>query len=207
MGGKNKSRESFIAYRSFEKQKLPDTQRLLFYDALFAYALRREVPDFKGDVTLECIWECVVPQIDANYKRFENGSKGGAPLGSRNNPNGRRGKRTNQKLTENLPNYNVNAKDNDNLVEDRQPKSHTHNDKFVKPTPDVVREYCNEGGYTSVDADRFCDYYESKGWKVGSNPMKDWKAAVRNWERNRYDKDPELLNRREGRKLSLEDLV
>jgi hypothetical protein len=35
-----------------------------------------------------------------------------------------------------------------------------------------------------VEARRFWDYYESNGWKVGRNPMKDWKAAVRNWQRN-----------------------
>jgi hypothetical protein len=36
-----------------------------------------------------------------------------------------------------------------------------------------------------VDADAFVDFYESKGWLVGKNKMKDWKAAVRTWERNR----------------------
>jgi hypothetical protein len=35
-----------------------------------------------------------------------------------------------------------------------------------------------------IEAQRFWDYYESNGWKVGRNPMKDWKAAVRNWQRN-----------------------
>ena len=35
-----------------------------------------------------------------------------------------------------------------------------------------------------MDAERFCDFYASKGWKVGSQPMKDWKACVRTWERD-----------------------
>lgn len=34
---------------------------------------------------------------------------------------------------------------------------------------------------SNVDANRFCDFYASKGWRVGSQPMKDWRAAVRNW--------------------------
>lgn len=48
--------------------------------------------------------------------------------------------------------------------------------RFYPPTVDEVRAYCIEKGYT-VDADRFVDYYTSNGWKVGKNPMKDWKAA------------------------------
>ena len=52
--------------------------------------------------------------------------------------------------------------------------------RFTPPTVDQVRAYCTEKGYT-LDADRFVDYYTSNGWKVGKNPMKDWKAAVRTW--------------------------
>lgn len=53
---------------------------------------------------------------------------------------------------------------------------------FSKPTLEEVQSYCKERG-NSVDAERFIDYYTSVGWKVGRNPMKDWKAAVRTWER------------------------
>ena len=54
--------------------------------------------------------------------------------------------------------------------------------RFSPPTPDQVQSFCEENGL-SVDAERFCDHYASKGWKIGSSPMKDWKAAVRNWAR------------------------
>lgn len=50
------------------------------------------------------------------------------------------------------------------------------------PTRDEVRDYCMQRG-NNVDADRFVDYYSSNGWMVGKNHMKDWKAAVRVWER------------------------
>lgn len=53
---------------------------------------------------------------------------------------------------------------------------------FQKPTVDEVRAYCDERG-NSVNAETFVDFYTSKGWKVGNTPMKDWKAAVRTWER------------------------
>lgn len=54
--------------------------------------------------------------------------------------------------------------------------------RFVPPTVEEVRAYCQERK-NSVDPERFVDYYKSNGWKVGKNPMKDWKAAVRTWER------------------------
>lgn len=59
--------------------------------------------------------------------------------------------------------------------------------RFTPPTPTEVNEYCNEKGY-NIDADAFIDFYESKGWKVGNQPMKDWKAAVRNWVRRDNEK-------------------
>lgn len=55
--------------------------------------------------------------------------------------------------------------------------------RFTPPTIDEVMEYCRERN-NNVDAQRFVDYYTSNGWKVGKNPMKDWKAAVRTWERD-----------------------
>lgn len=54
--------------------------------------------------------------------------------------------------------------------------------KFEKPTKQQVDDYCRELKVT-FDADKFIDYYESKGWYVGKSPMKDWKATVRNWLR------------------------
>lgn len=58
--------------------------------------------------------------------------------------------------------------------------------RFVKPSVDQVRAYCAQKGYP-VDAQRFFDYYESNGWMVGKNHMKDWQAAVRNWnQRDRH---------------------
>lgn len=55
--------------------------------------------------------------------------------------------------------------------------------RFTPPTYEQVSTYCKER-HNTVDAERFLDFYESKGWMVGKNKMKDWKAAVRNWERS-----------------------
>ena len=59
--------------------------------------------------------------------------------------------------------------------------------RFIPPTVDEVQAYCEERK-NGVDARCFVDFYESKNWVVGKAKMKNWKAAVRTWERNRRDK-------------------
>lgn len=54
--------------------------------------------------------------------------------------------------------------------------------RFVAPTLEEVQEYCRERN-NDVDAERFISYYQSNGWMVGRNHMKDWKATIRTWER------------------------
>ena len=58
--------------------------------------------------------------------------------------------------------------------------------RFTIPTPEEVQAYCNERG-NGISGQQFCDFYSSKGWKVGSQPMKDWKASVRTWEGKRRE--------------------
>ncbi len=65
--------------------------------------------------------------------------------------------------------------------------------RFTKPTYQEVAEYCKERK-NNVDPQRFIDFYESKGWKVGNQPMKDWKACIRSWENRNV-----VLNRRQQR--------
>lgn len=54
--------------------------------------------------------------------------------------------------------------------------------RFTPPTLEEVQVYCNERN-NNIDAERFVDFYSSKGWMIGKNKMKDWKAAIRTWER------------------------
>lgn len=67
-------------------------------------------------------------------------------------------------------------------------ESNTKKYKFVPPIVEEVEDYINERGY-DIDAHKFVDYYTANGWRVGKSPMKDWKAAVRNWSRNNYQSD------------------
>ena len=56
--------------------------------------------------------------------------------------------------------------------------------RFVKPNVEEVRDYARSIDFHTLDAQRFWDFYESKGWMVGKNRMKDWRAAVRTWASN-----------------------
>ena len=58
--------------------------------------------------------------------------------------------------------------------------------RFYPPTLDEVKQYCEERN-NNIDPMAFIDFYSSKGWMIGKNRMKDWKAAVRTWERKRKE--------------------
>ena len=72
----------------------------------------------------------------------------------------------------------------------------TKRKRFEKPTLSEIKQYCIERN-NNVNAEQFFDYYESNGWKVGKNSMKDWKAAVRTWERSEYRKPNSKKNSKE----------
>lgn len=82
------------------------------------------------------------------------------------------------------------------MLERNVPVSNTKKKRFVKPTVEEVKQYCIERN-NCVNAEQFYDYYESNGWKVGKNSMKDWKAAVRTWERSEYRKPNSKKNSKE----------
>lgn len=73
--------------------------------------------------------------------------------------------------------YSIHDNDNDT----RYSVTSSAHARFTPPTVDEVAAYAAEKGYTGFSADRFCDFYASKGWKVGKEGMKDWRAAVRGW--------------------------
>lgn len=84
-----------------------------------------------------------------------------------------------ESLPYNYNNNNYNNTDNDNKEQ-------------IPPTLEQVQEYCKER-HNHVDAERFIDFYESKGWMVGKNKMKSWKACVRTWEKSSNQKKSDIL--------------
>lgn len=93
-----------------------------------------------------------------------------------------------QEYNTGIPNNGIPSigKDSIGKVSKEKEESDVSNDtarhRFVKPTVDEIRAYCEERG-NGIDAEQFWDFYESKGWKVGTGAMKDWKACVRTWEK------------------------
>ena len=67
----------------------------------------------------------------------------------------------------------------------KPPNSKQKSTRFKKPTIEEVSRYIQEKG-CSVDAEKFWNYYESKGWVVGKSPMKSWTAAIATWEKNNF---------------------
>lgn len=65
-------------------------------------------------------------------------------------------------------------------------KTVVKNAKFLPPTIDQIIEYCNER-QNDVDPTKWYNFYSAKGWMIGKNKMKDWKAAVRTWEKNNFE--------------------
>lgn len=65
--------------------------------------------------------------------------------------------------------------------------------RFTPPTLEEVQLYCGERN-NGIDAQRFIDFYSSKGWKVGNTKMKDWKAAIRTWENRNKKSEPTTPN-------------
>lgn len=196
-------RDSFVFYRSFYEavNQLDDADRLACYDAIAKYGLEG-ICEAKGIPA--AIMAIVKPIMDANYKRYENGKLGGRKPNrnqtvTKQEPNHNQTitkaePNPNQTVTKPEPNVNVNVNDNVNenvnvneTVNEKQ-KDRPSRAAFVRPTVEEVRNYCKERK-NNVDPEHFISYYESNGWKVGRNPMKDWKAAVRNWEQREKPKE------------------
>ena len=87
--------------------------------------------------------------------------------------------KTNQnesKLPKEKKNNNNNKKETEN-----KNKNERERGRFAPPSPEEVRAYCRERN-NRVNPDQFVDFYAAKGWKIGNQTMKDWKACVRTWE-------------------------
>lgn len=80
------------------------------------------------------------------------------------------------KVNNNIINNNIKENNNNKLLLQKK--------VFKKPSIEEVKKYCSER-QNGIDAEYFIDFYESKGWLVGKSKMKDWKACVRTWEKNR----------------------
>jgi hypothetical protein len=213
-------RESTVFYRSFYeaiKELDADTQAQV-YSAIFEYALNFNEVEVKG--VAKTVFTLIKPQLDANLKRYENGTK--AKVKQVVTKQEAKPKQTISKVEANV---NVNVNDNVNVNENEN-VNHNQNDnvsrsRFRAPTYDEIFDFMKSKNALAgnvwpdakvlTEAKAFFNHYESNGWMVGKNKMKNWEAAVRNWMNNNSkfenNKSKNIIqNEREKRASDLEKL-
>lgn len=159
-------------------EPLSDAEKGRLFVMMMNYAESFAEPaEFAGNERF--IWPAAKQLIDLTYSEnlrlAENGKKGGRPKSKQNQTEPTE---TNKNQTE--PNESHKEKKS-NIKKGNIKENNTDIRRFAPPTLQEVTDYCMERG-NSVDPSRFIDFYASKGWKVGNQPMKDWKACVRTWE-------------------------
>ena len=82
---------------------------------------------------------------------------------------------------------NITIKEKKEIKEKKKDLPETKERVFKKPSVEEISSYCQERN-NNINPEQFYDYYEANGWKINRNPMKDWKATVRNWERNEFNR-------------------
>lgn len=190
-------KKSFVMYESWGAaiEKMSNEQAGELIKAIYAY--QKDPDAVPEDPALAFVFELIKQQLDADSQRYkeacaarsEAGKKGGRPKANVSDK-----KQMVSEESKKSKCFSEKAKkaDNDNEY-DNDLKENTlegvKEKRFAPPTLQEVKDYCLKMGYTHVNAERFIDYYASNGWMVGKNRMKDWKAAVRNWDRR--EKNPQ----------------
>lgn len=206
-------RESFVLHAEYIED-LPEELKGAFLRYIYEYGINEIEPELSGlELTVwlkikrridddVSAYERKVSNLKQNRNRTATGAKTVTTTDNRTDtertPNGHRTENTTEEEKPNgdrtdsvsvnvsvndSVNVPVNVPDSVNVAEAKPAEPAPARKRFVKPELEEIREFCFEKNI-NIDVDRFFNYYESKGWKVGVSPMKDWKAAVRNWAKN-----------------------
>ena len=174
-----KEKKSFIMYADQQGvfKQLPDDVAGRLIKHIFSY-VNDENPCTE-ELIINIAFEPIKQSLKRDLKRWEdyiekqslNGKKGGRP------PKAKESQETQAFLNKPKKADSVSVSVNDSVNVNEKIK------QFKAPT---VGELKNE--FPNIDAESFHDFYTSKGWKIGKDPMKDWRAAARNWERRNNPK-------------------
>lgn len=177
------ARDYICLYHSYLDaiQALGDAERGRLLTAMLEYSVTGAAGHLGGNERF--IFPMIKAQIDRDIKKYddicaknsEKGKLGGRPPKAEKATGFQESKKSQGKDEEK-------DKDKGKGEEDAQISAITCTHKFVPPTVDEVRQYVHERSLR-VDPQRFIDFYAAKGWMIGKNKMKDWKAACRNAER------------------------
>lgn len=168
----------FFGYRE-QLALLPDDERGRLILAILDYAEHGTLPEL-SDAANMC-FSFIRAQIDRDSAKYEERCQ-------KNRANvKKRWDAQDSNVYDRIPSHsnrtkektNKNTKENDIFLS--QPAA-DQTKKFIPPSLEEVSTYCAERG-RGVDAQQFIDFYQARGWMCGRARMKDWKAAVRTWER------------------------
>ena len=175
-------RESFIFYKSFYDsiKELAPEEQVQIYNAIFNYQFEDKEIELKG--ICKSIFTLIIPQLQANNKRYLNGLKGGAPKGNQNAT--KKQPKNNLKLTKKQPNENVNENDNVNVNE--------NNNDNVNNKENIKRKYgefenvlLTDEEYHKLEDSNLLTYINELSSYIASNGKryKSHYATILNWSR------------------------
>lgn len=175
-------RTQYTFYESFYKalsRIRKDADRAKAYDAITRFALYGEEPDMeKMPDNVAIAFEVIRPNLEASRRKAEGGTKG--KPGKDNGKTAERESKDTGKISQRTPKQE--KEQEKEQEQDKEQMLSARARAFVPPTVAEVDAYIREKGYR-VDAESFVAFYASKGWRVGSQPMKDWRAAVVTWSK------------------------
>ena len=181
------ARDYVCLYHSYldAMEALGDAERGRLMTAMLTYSSQGAVGELSGNEKF--IWPMIRSQIDRDREAYEQKCENNRSNRKRPSTNDNERERTitnDNERERTLTNVDKEKGKGEEEGEYSPPKSPSRGGKrFSPPTVEEVKAYCDERD-NGVDAQSFVDFYESKGWYVGKNRMKDWKAAVRTWERS-----------------------
>lgn len=194
------AREYFPCYHSYAKKlkRLSDQEVGRLFRALFTYSELGELPEFTGRelIAFDFIAEDIDRAKNSYDERCLTNSENVKKRWSNKETDTKDtsvyetydGIRMNTKDTNNKEKEKIKEKENINIITPPISPSRGKRARFTPPTVEEVAKYCEERG-NNINAAHFVDYYTANGWHVGKQNMKDWKAAVRTWERNGFESE------------------
>lgn len=228
--GEEKAKKAFVLYKKYAKpiSMMSDEQAGILLKSIFAYEDGNEIEI--EDLAVSLLFQLIKEDLDDNNERYEEirakrieaGRKGGRPRkeseseSEEANGSEEKAKKANgfsEKQTEAKKAVSVSVSVSDSILKEKDntsyyPKRKVEN--FIPPTVDEVKSYAQQMNYSGFNAESFVNFYQSKGWMVGKNKMKDWKAAVVGWQSRNKDKPPgkqPLRNAQTGETRNLDFLA
>lgn len=170
-------RESFVFHSEYIAD-LPEEYKATFAMYTINYGLNNEEPAIAEGTLEQALWIKIARRIDQEREKYESIKAKRAEAGKKH--------KGNQYKQEEEKKETKQQEEKEETIE--KPSKKKEVQIFEKPTIEEIQSYCIERK-NNVDARSFFDFYESKGWKIGTAKMKDWKASVRTWEQRQKNEN------------------